>query len=77
MLAHFNLDSGGFLVCSSLFPFRSRYLLNLITAAAAAAAAAAVVVALLAATAAYNYDDAASAAVVVVIFPHVACRCLV
>ena len=73
MLAHFDLDSGGFLVCSSLFPFRSRYLLNLITAAAAAAA---VVVALLAATAAYNYDDAASAAVVVVIFPHVACRCL-
>ena len=73
MLAHFDLDSGGFLVCSSLFPFRSRYLLNLITAAAAAAA---VVVALLAATAAYNYDDAASAAVVVVLFPHVACRCL-
>ena len=71
MLAHFDLDSGGFLVCSSLFPFRSRYLLNLITAAAAA-----VVVALLAATAAYNYDDAASAAVVVVLFPHVACRCL-
>ena len=69
MLAHFDLDSGGFLVCSSLFPFRSRYLLNLITAAA-------VVVALLAATAAYNYDDAASAAVVVVLFPHVACRCL-
>ena len=73
MLAHFDLDSGGFLVCSSLFPFRSRYLLNLITAAAAAAA---VVVALLAATAAYNYDDAASAAVVVVLFAHVACRCL-
>ena len=72
MLAHFDLDSGGFLVCSSLFPFRSRYLLNLI----AADAAAAVVVALLAATAAYNYDDAASAAVVVVLFPHVACRCL-
>ena len=69
MLAHFDFDSGGFLVCSSLFPFRSRYLLNLITAAA-------VVVALLAATAAYNYDDAASAAVVVVLFPHVACRCL-
>ena len=69
MLAHFDLDSGGFLVCSSLFPFRSRYLLNLITAAA-------VVVALLAATAAYNYDDAASAAVVVVLFAHVACRCL-
>ena len=73
MLAHFDLDSGGFLVCSSLFPFRSRYLLNLITAAAAAAA---VVVALLAATAAYNYDDAASAAVVVLRFAHVACRCL-
>ena len=73
MLAHFDLDSGGFLVCSSLFPFRSRYLLNLITAAAAAAA---VVVALLAATAAYNYDDAASAAVVVVLFAHVVCRCL-
>ena len=69
MLAHFDLDSGGFLVCSSLFPFRSRYLLNLITAAA-------VVVALLAATAAYNYDDAASAAAVVVLFAHVACRCL-
>ena len=67
MLAHFDLDSGGFLVCSSLFPFRSRYLLNLITAAA-------VVVALLAATAAYNYDDAASAAVVVLLFAHVACR---
>ena len=73
MLAHFDIDSRGFLVCSSLFTFRSRYLLNLITAAAAAAA---VVVALLAATAAYNYDDAASAAVVVVLFAHVACRCL-
>ena len=73
MLAHFDLDSGGFLVCSSLFPFRSRYLLNLITAAAAAAA---VVVALHAATAAYKYDDAASAAVVVGLFAHVACRCL-
>ena len=69
MLAHFDLDSGGFLVCSSLFPFRSRYVLSLITAAA-------VVVALLAATAAYNYDDAASAAVVIVLLPHVACRCL-
>ena len=39
MLAHFDLDSRGFLVCSSIFPFRSRYPLNLITAAAAAAAA--------------------------------------